>query len=119
MRDHLLACLQLQTFSPFPKTNKSVYRCRSVSLFFDVYCTCREAYFPDDIKSDGRHFMVNCNICGVWYHEKCMNIPVKVFRDEKYYHAVEMLCLQKIRYMKNLDIFFAFIGSPLGCCLYG
>ena len=37
MRDHLLVCLQLQKFSPFPKTNKRVYRCRSVSLF--LMCT--------------------------------------------------------------------------------
>ena len=37
MHDHLLICLQLQKFSPFSKTNKRVYRCRSVSLFFDVH----------------------------------------------------------------------------------
>ena len=37
MRDHILVCLQLQKFSPFPKTNKRVYRCRSVFLFFDMY----------------------------------------------------------------------------------
>ena len=85
MRDHLLVCLQLQKFSPFPKTNKRVYRCRSVSLFFDVYCICREAYFHDDVKSDDGYFMANCNSCGEWYHKKCMNIPVKVFQDEKYH----------------------------------
>ena len=85
MCDHLLVCLQLQKFSPFPKTNKRVYRCRSVSLFFDVYCICREAYFHDDVKSDDGYFMANCNSCGEWYHKKCMNIPVKVFRDEKYH----------------------------------
>ena len=33
MRDHSLGCLQLQKFPPFPKTNKSVYRCRPVSFF--------------------------------------------------------------------------------------
>ena len=85
MRDHLLVCLQLQKFSQFPKANKRVYRCRSVSLFFDVYCNCREAYFHDDVKSDDGYFMANCNSCGEWYHKKCMNIPVKVFRDEKYH----------------------------------
>ena len=37
MLDHLLVCLQLQIFSPFPNTNKRVYRCRSVSLF--LMCT--------------------------------------------------------------------------------
>ena len=85
MRDHLLVCLQLQKISPFPKTNKRVCRCRSVSLFFDVYCICRETYFHDDLKSDDGYFMANCKSCGEWYHKKCMNNPVKVFRDEKYH----------------------------------
>ena len=85
MRDHLLVCLQLQKFSPFPKTIKRVYRCRSVSLFFDVYRIYREAYFHDDVKSDDGYFMANCKSCSKWYHRKCMNISVKVFRDEKYH----------------------------------
>ena len=38
MREHLLFCRQLEKLSPYPKTNKRVYRCRSVSLFFDEYC---------------------------------------------------------------------------------
>ena len=85
MRDHLLVCLQLQILSPFPKTNERVYRSRSVCLFFNVYCICREAYFHDDVKSDDGYFMANCNSCGEWYHKKCMNIPVKIFQDEKYH----------------------------------
>ena len=96
MRDHLLVCLQLQKFSPFPKTNKRVYRCRSVSLFFDVYCICREAYFHDDVKSDDIYFMANCNNCGEWYCKKCMNIPVKVFRDEKYHSGNALLAENKL-----------------------
>ena len=52
MPDHLLVCRQLEIFSSFPKTNNGVYRCRSVQLFFDMYCICRETYFLDDIKSD-------------------------------------------------------------------
>ena len=61
MRDHSLGCLQLQKFPPFPKTNKSVYRCRPVSFFFNMCCICREAYFYDDVKSDDKYFMANCN----------------------------------------------------------
>ena len=67
MRDQLLICLQLQKFLPFPKTNKRVYRCGSVSVFFDVYCICRESYFHDDIKSDDGYFIVNCSSCGDWF----------------------------------------------------
>ena len=61
MRDHSLVCLQLQKFPPFAKTNKSVYRCRPVSLFSNMYRICREAYFYDDVKSDDEYFMANCN----------------------------------------------------------
>ena len=61
MHEHLLACLQLEKISPFPKTNKRFYRCRSISLFFYIYCTCREAYFHDNIKSDDGYFMANCS----------------------------------------------------------
>ena len=39
MRDHLLVCLQLQILSPFPNTNKRVYRCRSLCLFCFLMCT--------------------------------------------------------------------------------
>ena len=52
MKDHLLVCLQLEKISLFPKTNKRVFRCRSILSFFGIYCICREAYFRDDIKSD-------------------------------------------------------------------
>ena len=44
MREHLLVCLQLEKISPFPKTSKGFYRCRSILLFFYIYCTCRVAY---------------------------------------------------------------------------
>ena len=52
MRDHLLVCLQLEIFSPFPGINKRFYRCRSILLFSDMYCIFREAYFLDYSKSN-------------------------------------------------------------------
>ena len=70
MRDHSLVCLQLQKFPPLPKTSKSVYRCRHVSLFFTMCCICREAYFYGKLQQ-----------CVEWYHKKCMKIPIKVFRN--------------------------------------
>ena len=33
MLKQLLVCLQLEKTSPFPKTNKRFYRCRSIPLF--------------------------------------------------------------------------------------
>ena len=79
MRKLFLVYLQLEQFPTFPKTNKRFYRCRSIPLFFDVYCVCGEAYFHDDIKSDDGYIMANCSGCSERYHKKCMNIQVKVF----------------------------------------
>ena len=42
-------------------------------------CICREAFFHDAIKSDNGYFMASCSGCGEWYHEKCINLQVKVF----------------------------------------
>ena len=85
-----LTSLPAEKLSPFLNTNKRVYLCRSVSLFFAVNCICRKAYFHDNVKLDDGYFMANCNSCGEWYHKKCMNIPVKVFRDEK--HHIQWKC---------------------------
>ena len=79
MRQQLLACLELDKFSPFTKTNKRFYRCRSIPLFFDVYCICWETYLHDDIKSDGGYFMAKYSGFSKWYQKKCMNIQVEVF----------------------------------------
>ena len=79
MRKKLLICLQLEKISAFPQTSKRFYRCRSIPLFFYIYCVCRKAYLHDDIKSDDEYFMAECSGCGEWYHKKCMNIRVKVF----------------------------------------
>ena len=49
MREPLLVCLQLEQSSPFPKANERFYRCSSSTLFFYVYCICREVYFHTDI----------------------------------------------------------------------
>ena len=37
--------LAIGKFLPFPKTNKRLYCCKLIPLFFDVYCNFREAYF--------------------------------------------------------------------------
>lgn len=75
MRKPLLVSLQLGKSSSFPKTNKTVYGCRSVPLFFNVYCSCRKACFHDDITSDDGYFIADCSGCE-WYHKNCMKIPV-------------------------------------------
>ena len=59
MRKQLLVCLKLEKISPFSKTNKRFYHCRSIPLIFYIYCICREAFFHDDIKSNDGFFMAN------------------------------------------------------------
>ena len=83
MRDHLLTCLQLGEFSPFPNTEKRVVRKRHQTLFFDIFCICRDAYFCDDGNEDDEYFMAICCICKEWFHKRCSSIPIKVFCDEK------------------------------------
>ena len=83
MREHLLTCLQLNEFSPFPKTTKRVRKKGQRSQFFDVYCECRDVYFPNDAEEDEGLFMAMCSVCCEWFHKKCLRIPKKVFTDEK------------------------------------
>ena len=65
IRYYFNACTLASLFAvgkilPFTKTNKRFYRCRSIPLYFYIYCTCWEAYFHDNIKSDNRYFMAKC-----------------------------------------------------------
>ena len=39
--------------------------------------------FEDDPKEDKGFFIEFCSVCRKWYHKRCENIPVAIFRDEK------------------------------------
>ena len=103
MRKKLLICLQLEKISAFPQTSKRFYRCRSIPLFFYIYCVCRKAYLHDDIKSDDEYFMAECSGCGECYHKKCMNIQVKVFEMRSTTcHGNAMFAENKVYELYNL-----------------
>ena len=83
MRKHLLAQLENETMTPFPQQTKQVKRGKEVTHRFPLYCKCRVPFFEDDPKEDKGFFMAFCSVCGEWYHKRCENIPVAIFRDEK------------------------------------
>ena len=83
MRKHLLAQLENETMTPFPQQTKRVKRGKEVTHRFPLYCKCRVPFFEDDPKEDKGFFMAFCSVCGEWYHKRCENIPVAIFRDEK------------------------------------
>ena len=76
-------CLKLGKFSPYPLINgKRQKRAKEITITEDAYCTCRRAYFQEDTEESPDNFMAPCCICQDWYHKKCMNIPLKVFRSD-------------------------------------
>ena len=83
IRKHLLAQLENKTMTPFPQQTKRVKRGKEVTHRFPLYCKCRVPFFEDDPKEDKGFFMAFCSVCGEYYHKRCENIPVVIFRDEK------------------------------------
>ena len=83
MRKHLLAQLENEIMTPFPQQTKQVKRGKEVTHRFPLYCKCRVPFFKDDLKEDKGFFMAFCSVCGEWYHKRCENVPVAIFRDEK------------------------------------
>ena len=64
--------------------------------------------------------MANCNSGGEWYHNKCMNIPLKVFgMRSTTCNGNALFAENKLCEFRPQTFFFVFIASPLGCCLCG
>ena len=69
MRKHLLTCSNEMKFKPFPKTTKRVKRKGGNPVFFDIYCTCWDAFFAEHGQNDPGKFMACCSICQEWFHK--------------------------------------------------
>ena len=63
MRKHLFICLQQSSLTLFPRVSVEACKTRSFTHNLDVYCTCRDAYFEEDIEKDKGHFMAQCCSC--------------------------------------------------------
>ena len=83
MRQHLFICLQQDSFTLFPRASAEACKTRSFKYNLDVYCTCRDVYFEEDIKKDEGYFMAQCSSCDDWFHKNCLLIPDEIFLDEQ------------------------------------
>ena len=83
MRKHLLAQLENETMTPFPQQAKRVKRGKEVTHHFPLNSKCPVPPFEDDPKEGKGFFMAFCSVSGEWYHKRCENIPVAIFRDKK------------------------------------
>ena len=48
-----------------------------------LYYKCPVPLFEDDLKENKGFFMAFCSVCREWYHKRCENILVAIFRDER------------------------------------
>ena len=57
LRKHLLACIENEEITEFPKTNEWLARTKDKTLFetHEVLCSCRDVFFEDDVKSDPKN----------------------------------------------------------------
>ena len=57
MRQHVLICLQQDSFTLFPGASAAACKTRSFTYNLNVYCTCRDVCFEEDIEKDESYFM--------------------------------------------------------------
>ena len=80
---HLNKFLKLGKFFPYPVINGRRQKGdKEITITKNFYCTCRRTYFQEDAEESPDNVMAPYSICQYWYHKKCMNIPLKVFRSD-------------------------------------
>ena len=75
IRSHLATCLENCQVTRFPvlgERKSAVRKPKAVEL----HCSCR---MPEE-KGDE---MAQCDVCHVWYHRHCMDIPSEVFGESE------------------------------------
>ena len=75
IRSHLATCLENCQVTCFPvlgERKSAVRKPKTVEL----HCSCR---MPEE-KGDE---MAQCDVCHVWYHRHCMDIPSEVFGESE------------------------------------
>ena len=70
LREHLIYCLERQSFVPFPKHDTKEKINRKKPYFLDISCDCRKCRLPNVLEE-----MVGCDArqCSVWLHRSCTN----------------------------------------------
>ena len=73
IRSHLATCLENCQVSRFPVLGERKSAVRKPKIV-KLHCSCR---MPEE-KGDE---MAQCDVCHVWYHRHCMDIPSEVFGE--------------------------------------
>ena len=85
IRQHLAQCLETCQLSRFPILCGR--KCASIksTKTVDLHCTCR---MPEETGDE----MAECDLCHVWYHRHCMDIPNEVFGDSDVFWKCKICC---------------------------
>ena len=91
LRRHLCECLERCLFSFFPtlgdQSSTDLDTTFKFTVRVGVYCVCRKPEHPDV------ECMAECDGCGEWFHERCVDIPQSVFSDNEPWKCLE--CITK------------------------
>lgn len=74
LRSHLTNCIENHRLDPFPQGNRRTRAKIRGTTSFNVFCTCRRPEY-------GR--MIACNDCKQWFHEECVRVPSKLWKNKK------------------------------------
>ena len=78
IRRHLATCFEKKNITKFPSVgDRSIVNRIRYSELIDLYCVCR---MPE--KCEGEEDMVECELCRIWFHQKCLDIPDHIFDDK-------------------------------------
>lgn len=92
LRRHLCECLERCLFSFFPtlgdQSSTNLDTTFKFTVRVGVYCVCRKPDHPDV------EYMAECEGCGEWFHERCVDIPQSVFSDNEPWKCLE--CTKKL-----------------------
>ena len=97
MRQHLFIGLQQDSFTLFPRASAEACKTRSFTYNLDVYCTCRDVYFEEDIEMDEGYFMAQCCSCDDWFHRKCLLTQHEIFLDEQIHESWHCVACKQIK----------------------
>ena len=50
----------------------------------DIHCHCQMPYDSNEQDSD----MIQCNMCLMWYHERCISVSIKDFKHCKWFCSI-------------------------------
>ena len=70
-------------FPLFLRAGAEARKRSSFTYNLDVYRTCWNIYFEEDIKKDKGYFTAQYYSCGDWFHRKCLLISDEIFLDDQ------------------------------------